>query len=458
MKIIICGAGQVGSNIARYLSEEGVDVTIIDRDPEVVAELSNKYDVSGVVGFASHPDILEKAGAKDAEMLIASTQYDEVNMVACQVAHSVFNVPKTAARIREQTYLDAAWADMFSREHVPIDIVISPEIEIAKTIANRLRVPGAFNLINLADGLVQLVSVICNAHCPLLNTPLKHLTTLFPHLEIQVVAIIRGDEKIIPDSSEQIYEGDEVYFITASKHLMRSLAAFGHTEPESRKIIIVGAGKIGIRLAQELKKTLPGITIKMIEINPRAAEHAANILGDVVVLNGDSLKEEMLQEANINVTETIITVTNNDESNILISLLGKQYGCERAIALVNNNEYIQLVSNLGIDAVINPKAITVSTILQYIRRGKIKSAYAVRDGFAEILEIEALDTSAIVHKAIADIDIPETMIIGAVIRRDEIIIPRPDTTIKHGDRVIILAAHDIIKDVEQMFSVRPEFF
>lgn len=459
MKVIVCGAGQVGSNIAAYLAEEGVDVTVIDSNPDIVADLTERLDVSGVVGYASHPNVLEQAGASDAEMIIASTQHDETNMVACQVAHSVFNVPKTVARVREQVYLDPAWAGMFAREHVPIDVVISPEVEVARAITSRMRVPGAFNIISLADGLVQLVSVICNEDCPLVNTPIKHLTNLFPNLEIQIVAIIRGEEKIIPDSSEHLEVGDEVYFVTASRHLTRSLAAFGHTEPESRKIIIVGAGKIGLRLAQDLRSTYPGVTIKIIELNEKAAQRAAEVLDDsIVVLQGDSLKEDILKEASIDVAETIITVTNSDEANILVSLLGKQYGCERAIALVNSTEYIQLVSNLGIDAVVNPKTITVSTILQHIRRGRIRSAFAVRDGFAEVLEIEALDTSGIINTELQDIDIPETMIFGAIVRKDEIIMPRPNTVIRTGDRVIILASHDNIKAVEQMFAVRPEFF
>lgn len=458
MKVIVCGAGQVGGNIAAYLSEEGNDVTIIDTSPVLIAELNDALEVTGLVGHASRPDVLQQAGARDADMIIAATQFDEVNMVACQVAHSIFHVPKKIARVREQAYLDPQWAELFGAEYMSIDAIISPEVEVARSVASRLKVPGAFNIIPLADGRAKLVSVVCKSECPLINTPLRHLSPLFPDLTIEIVAIIRGETKIIPKSMDEMKVGDEVYFVTATDHLQRAMACFGYQEPEARRILIVGGGKIGLKLAEEVRRLHPNMVIRLIESNREKALFAAEKLKDVVVIHGDGLSSEILDEGSISQTEAIITVTNHDETNVLISLLAKKHGCERAITIINNDAYMALVPALGVDAVVNPRSITVSTILQHIRKGRIKSAHALRDGFAEVLEVEALDTSAIVNIPLRELKKPENVIFGAIIRGDEVFIPKPDSVIKAHDRVIIVAAHAQVKKVEQMFTVRPEYF
>ncbi len=458
MKVIICGAGQVGANIAAYLSEEGAQVTLIDQDPDLIRQINETLDVTGIVGHASHPDVLEKAGAADAEMLIAATYSDEVNMVACQVAHSLFNVPMKIARVRAQSYLNKEWSGMYTRDHLPINVIISPEIEVAKAIANRIRVPGAFNIIPMADGLVQAVSVICKDNCPLINTPLKHLTPLFPDLTIEIVAIIRGDEKIIPDSSDEMRSGDEVYFVTSTEHLSRAMAAFGYDQTQTRRVLIVGGGKIGMRLVEDIQKNMKDISVRLVESNFDKAQKASEKLADVTVVHGDALNRAVLQEASVGTSESIIAVMNNDESNILVSMLAKKNGCERAITLINGKTFTPMLASFGLDAVVNPRAITVSTILQHIRRGRIKAAHSLRDGFAEILEVEALDTSAVVNTPIKDIKRPEGMIFGLIVRGGQILIPKPDSVIKPDDRVIILAAHGQVKKVESMFAVRPEYF
>jgi len=458
MKVVICGAGQVGSSIAAYLAEEGNSVTLIDQNAELIAQINETLDVSGIVGHASHPDVLERAGTADAEMLIAATYSDEVNMVACRIAHSIFKVPVKIARVRHQSYLDPKWASFFSRDHLPIDIVISPEIEVAKSIANRLRVPGAFNIIPMVDGRVQLVSVICKADCPLINTPLKHLSPLFPDLTIEIVAIVRGETKIIPKSSEIMHVGDEVYFLTSTEHLSRAMALFGYDAPQSRGVLIVGAGKIGQRLVEELQKDKKDISIRIIEADAARAQEVSEKYPNVTVLHGNALDREILLEAGVGSSEAMIAVMNQDENNILVSMLAKQQGCERAIALINGKTFMPLVATLGLDTIVNPRAITVSTILQHIRRGRIKAAHSLRDGFAEILEVEALDTSAVVNTPLSEIRKPEGMIFGLIVHGDEIIVPKPSTIIRPDDRVIILAAHDKVKSVEDMFAVRPEYF
>jgi len=458
MKVIVCGAGQVGSNIARYLASEGNNVTVIDQSAELIQKISDTLDVQAMVGFASHPNILEQAGAADADMIIAVTLADEVNMVACQVADSLFNVPTKIARVRHQSYLQPIWADLFSRDHLPIDVIISPEIEVARAVARRLEVPGAFDMIPLADGKVKVVGVVCGQNCPIINTPLRQLTGLFPDLNIEVVAIVRNDKPIIPSGDDQMLAGDEVYFVADSNHVTRAMAAFGHEEPAARRVIIIGGGNIGLCLAEEIEEKHPGVSARVIEVDRKRAQLVAQRLNRTMVLHGDGLDPEILEEANVRASETVVAVTNNDEGNILASLLAKRYGCERAITLINKTTYQPLVQPLGIDAVVSPRSITVSSILQHVRRGRIKSVHSLREGFAEVIEAEALETSSLVNQPLKEIRLPAGVIVGAIVRGNDVIIPRPSTVVKPNDRVIILAEVGQVKKVEKMFAVRLEFF
>ncbi|MEE8293430.1 MAG: Trk system potassium transporter TrkA, partial [Kiloniellales bacterium] len=255
MQVIICGAGQVGSNIARYLAaSEDADITVIDRSPQLIHKIVDSLDVKGLVGFASHPDVLERAGAADADMVIAVTYADEVNMVACQICHSLFDVPTKIARVRHQSYLDPMWANLFSRDHMPIDVIISPEIEVARAIARRLELPGAFEVIPLADGKVSLIGVHCTEECPILDTPLRQLTGLFPDMHIVVIGISRDGQGIVASGDDELRVGDNVYFVAETGHIPRAMPAFGHEETEARRVIIVGGGNIGLYLAQNVEK------------------------------------------------------------------------------------------------------------------------------------------------------------------------------------------------------------
>ncbi|MFM2042197.1 MAG: transport system, NAD-binding component [Pseudomonadota bacterium] len=458
MKVIVCGAGQVGSNIARYLASEGNNVTVIDQSAELIQKISDTLDVQAMVGFASHPNVLEAAGASDADMIIAVTLADEVNMVACQVADSLFNVPTKIARVRHQSYLQPIWADLFSRDHLPIDVIISPEIEVARAVARRLQVPGAFDMIPLADGKVRVVGVVCTANCPIINTPLRQLTGLFPDLNIEIVAIVRNEKPIIPSGDDQMLAGDEVYFVADTNHVARAMAAFGHEEPEARRVIIIGGGNIGLCLAEEIEAKHPGVSARIIEVDRKRAQFVAQRLTRTMVLHGDGLDPDILEEANVRASETVVAVSNNDEGNILSSLLAKRYGCERAITLINKTTYQPLVHPLGIDAVVSPRSITVSSILQHVRRGRIKAVHSLREGFAEVIEAEALETSTLVNQPLKDIRLPAGVIVGAIVRGDTVIIPRPSTVVKPNDRVIILAEVGQVRKVEKMFAVRLEFF
>lgn len=457
MKVIVCGAGQVGFNIARYLSSEN-DVTVIDQRPDLVGKISDQLDVQGIVGYASHPPVLERAGARECEMIIAVTQADEVNMVACQVAHSLFNVPTKIARIRNQSYLNPLWADLFSRDHLPIDVIISPEVEVARAIARRLHVPGAFDVIPLCDDKVRAAGVRLREDCPVINTPLRQLTTLFPDLHIVVFGILRGDRTIIPTSDDQMLPGDEVYFMAETDHLARALNVFGHSEKEARRVIIIGGGNIGLNLAEVLEEQFEGVSAKLIEMGRERAQYVAERLQRIRVLNGDGLDPEVLEEANVSSTETVVTVTDDDEVNILAGLLAKRYGCERAVVLINASTYTPLIGSLGIDVVVSPRAITVSTILQHIRRGRILSVNSVREGFGEVIVAEALETSSLVGKTLREAKLPDGVIVGSVVRGDEVIIARPNTVIQAKDRVVLFAATGTIRRVEKLFAVRLEYF
>ena len=457
MKVVICGAGQVGFNIARYLSLENNDVTVIDQSPELIGKINDSLDVQAFVGHASHPDALERAGTADADMLIAVTFTDEVNMVACQVAHSLFSVPMKIARVRHQSYLSPVWAGMFSRDNMPIDVIISPEVEVALAIRRRLTVPGTLDMIPLADDKVRVIGVRCTEACPIINTPLRQLTELFPELSIVVICIIRDDAPFIPSADDHMLEGDEVYFVADTQHVTRALAAFGHEEEEAHRIIIIGGGNIGMTLAQELEAET-GITVRLIEISKERARAVAEALPNTNIILGDALDSEILDEAGVATADTVVAVSDDDETNILASLLAKRYGVERAVTLINSTAYAPLITTLGIDVAVSPRTITVSTILQHVRRGRIRAVHSLADGFAEVIEAEAVETSPLAGNTLREIDLPADVIVGALVRDGKVIIPRADTMIESNDDVILLAAARSVKKVEKLFSVELEFF
>lgn len=458
MKVIVCGAGQVGSSIAKHLADEHNDVTVIDWSADLINRLGMTLDVQGIVGYASHPDVLDRAGAASADMVIAATMSDEVNMIACQVAHSLFDVPTKIARVRNQAYVNPMWRNMFSREHMPIDVIISPEQEVASAIMRRLEVPGAFETLPFADDLVRVMGVHILEDCPVIDTPLSQLTELFPDLHIRVLAIQRGERTIVPTASDQMLVGDDVYIITETAQSERSLAAFGHEETEARRVIIVGGGNVGLYVAQALEATGSNMNVKVIEELTERANEIAEQLNRTVVINGDALDIEILQEAGVDMADAVVTVANDDEVNILSSLLAKREGCARAITLINNPAYRPLMATLGVDVFIDPRATTVSTILQHVRRGRIRSLQALSVAEAEVIEAEALETSPVIGKPLRELDLPSGVIVGAIVRGDEVIIPRGNDIIATGDRAVIFVQPEHIRKVEQMFSVQLEYF
>lgn len=458
MRVIICGADQVGYAIASYLSKEDNDVTVIDDDADILAQIHNTMDVNTVTGKPSDPNILNAAGANESDMIIAVTDNDEVNMVACQVSHSLFGVPKKIARIRRQSYLDPSWSNLFSRAHMPIDVIISPEILIAQDVVQRLATPGTTSSVQLADGKAHLISVLCLEDCPVLNTQFAQLNKLFSDLSFSIVSISRGGKHIIPDADDMLEVGDEVHIVLDTRHLRRVMAAFGHLEKEARKIVLSGGGNIGFSLIKKLQEEVPGLQLKVIESCPDRAEFLSEQLENIIILHGNTLEREIMNEASVANAETYIAIMNDDESNILGSLLAKQYGCERAITLVSNNAYYPLVGPLGIDVMVSPKSIIVAQIMQHVRRGRIKKIHTIHDGDSEIMEIEVSESSGVVNKVVRDIDFPVGAVIGMIIRDEKVIVPDPEIEIQPGDHLIILASRKTARAVEKMFSVHVDLF
>jgi trk system potassium uptake protein TrkA len=370
----------------------------------------------------------------------------------------LFGIPKKIARIREQAYLQPAWSNLFSRAHMPIDVIISPEVVIANDIFQRLAVPGTTYVATLADGAAHLVGVICGKDCPVINTPLNQLSSLFPNLVFKVVAVLRNNKPIIPGGNEQLAAGDEAFFVVDTRHLKRVMAAFGHEEKEARRIVIAGGGNIGFGLAKLLLQKGRGIQIKMIEKSPERARFLSENLENIIVLQGSSLDKDILEDAAIDSAETFVAVTNDDESNILGSLLAKQHGCKNVVTLVNNTVYSSLVGPLGVDAIVSPRATIVATIMQHVRRGRIKGLYNLREGFAELIEAEISESTSIANKEIADLELPQDVLIAAIVRDNAVLLPDDQLTIRAGDHVIILTSQAQTKNVEKMFSVQVDLF
>lgn len=459
MKVLICGGGRVGFAIAGYLARENNHVVVIDRSEAVIRKIGESMEVTTVTGNAAHPDVLKTAGIEDAEMLIAVTGLDEVNMMACQVAASLFNTPKKIARVRAPSFLDPAWANLFSRQHLPIDLVISPENEVAQDIVRRLSVPGTTTDIPMADGQVYLIGVICRADCPVLDTPIRQFDQLFPDFDFRTLLIIRGNQPIMADPDQQFLKGDEVYMLVRRDQVHDVVETmFGLDQHQARHLVIFGGGNIGVRLTQILNKTARGTQIKLIEKDPARAAIVNDMLPRELVICGDGLETAILEEAGVAEAETFIAVTNNDEANVLGSLLAKQVGSARVITLVNNSAYNALMTPLGIDAIVNPKTITVSSILQYIRRGRIRAIHSLRDGAAELIDAEVSNTCTIANTTIGELTLPEGVLLGAIVKKTGVFMAKPDLSIEPGDRVILLARQGCIEKAEGLFSFRIDLF
>lgn len=458
MRVIICGAGQVGYGIAEQLSQENHDVTVIDINVKLIETIRDNLDVRGLVGHGSHPDVLAAAGAADAEMLIAVTFSDETNMVACQVAHSIFNIPTKIARVRAQSYLDPKYQDLFLRENLPIDVVISPEVEVGEMVLRRIALPGAMDVLNFCDDQVVALAVECLEDCPVINTPLHQLSDLFPDLNTTVVAVVRGKEIFVAHSDTQLLVGDIAYLIAARDQVRRALGLFGHDEQEANRIVIAGGGNIGLYVARAIERRRHRAKLKIIEVDKERALAISDQLHHTLILNGSALDTTVLKEADVDNADLMVTLTNQDQVNILSAIMAKRLGCKANLVLLNNATFEEFTRSMGIDATIDPHGSTVSKILQQMRRGRIRSVHSIANGRAEIIETQAMQTSPLIRRPLSQLELPDGIRIGAVYRDNTYICPSGDLQIHSGDRVVLFAMADAVRDVEQMFRVSFEYF
>ncbi len=460
MNIIICGAGRVGFTIAKLLSEQGHSITVIDQSSEDIQKINDSLDVKAIVGKATYPSILEKANATETDMIIAVTRNDEINMLICQIAFSIFKIPKKIARIRSQDYLNPRFTRVYNKENLPIDVIISPELEIAKSIQRKLEAPGALDNVPFADNQIRLLEILIKNDCKSINIKFNELTKKNPKLEANIVGISRDDKFFIPKKTDSVKENDKIYVIINSSQMKETLEAFGHNEKISKKILIIGGGNIGYNLAKNLEETLESVRVKIVEKNKERAEFLATQLNNTIVINGNALDEEVLIEANLNESETVLALTNDDEDNLMVSVLVEKFAKDqkeidekRTMALINKPNYSLLQSSLKIDDLIDPRMNTVSSILKHVHKGTIENAYTISNGEYEVIEAEIIESSELLSKELKNLNLPEEIRVGAVLRDKKVIIPRSAFTFRKDDRVVFIAKKDSISFVENIFRL-----
>lgn len=458
MRVIICGAGQVGWQIARQLAGEQNDVTVVDSNPDLVRRATETLDVKGITGFASFPDVLDRAGARDADMIIAATHSDEVNMVTCQVAHSIFSVPRKIARLRAQSYLDAIYSDLYRTGHLPIDVVISPEREVAEAALQRLGAPAAFDTERFMGGRAQLLGLQLDEDCPVLNTPLRQLNELFSSLRAIVMGVRRNDRLFAPEAEDQLFAGDQIYVFSHAEDVNRTLEIFGKTTKKQERLVIIGGGNVGLAVARALEARTDRLRTKIIERNRSRAEQAADSLERTIVLHGDGLDMDMLIEAAVDRADAVLVVTDDDKTNLLAAVRAKQAGCRLCIALVNDPTLASLMAPLDIDAYINPRATTVSSILRHVRHGRVRAIHSIGDAEAEVIEAQVLGTSPLAGRLVREVDFPEGVLVGAVLKGDKVVKPSGDLRIEAGDTIALFAMAKDVPEVERLLQVSIDFF
>ena len=457
MKIVILGAGQVGTSMAEILSLEANDITLIDHNANQLEGLEDRLDIRTIVGNGPHPGILKQAGIEDADLLLAVTDQDEVNMAACQIAHSLYRTPKKIARIRATEYL--THPEIFCNESIPIDFIISPEQIITQQILALIENPGALQVVEFAGGRIQLVGVRAYFGGPLVGHELRDLRKHLPMINTRVAAVYRRDRPIIPLGETIIEPDDEVFFIAAKAHIREVISELRNVETPGRRVILAGAGNIGLRLARTLEDN--GYRVKLIERNHDRIREVADLLEDTVVLHGDAADQELLWQENIDQTEVFCALTNADEANILSGMLAKRLGAKHAIALVTRSAYVDLIESSVLDVAISPQLATVGTLLTHIRRGDMAAVHSLRRGAAEAIEAIAHGdpaTSQVVGRRIDQISLPPGTTLSALVRGDDVIIAKGSTVIEAEDHVIIFVIDkQRIPEVERLFQVAATF-
>lgn len=461
MHIIICGGGGVGSSIAHQLTMENNDVTVIDFNPDVITEITEHLDVRGVIGFPSYPSILEEAGIREADALIAVTRSDEINMVICQVAYSLFKVPLRIARIRSTDYLQPEWQMLYRHDHIPIDHIISPEQEVARTIYDRLRVPGAVDTISLAGDDLLAIGLRCAEGSDISGQRLSYIREVCGEHNSALLGAVRHGTFILPQRHEFVEQGDILYIVCRRQNISEVMPLFGHENRRARDVVIVGAGNIGMFLVKYLESDAQKTRIRIIEKNRKRADFAASQLSSshTTVLHGDAMSEAIIRDAGIAVAGHVVCVTEDDKVNIMVSFLAKKLGCRRTASIINHPRSVApVLEDTGIDIIVNPREITVSSILRYIRTGKVLSIRSMCFGKVELLEIVADERSPVTGKGIKNLALPHGTVIAALSRNGTLIQPEDDTVIHAGDLLTVLCEADSVHKTESIFSRRKELY
>lgn len=452
MKIIILGAGQVGSSVAANLVSEANDITVVDTNPKCLTNLSEKYDLRTIVGIASHPSVLEQAGAKDADMILAVTNSDEINMIACQVAYTLFHTPTKIARVRETEYLSKT--ALFAQEALPVDVLISPEQLVTEHLERLISYPRALQVLEFADGKVQMVAIRASYSGPLVGHQAGNIGKYLPELDYRIVILFRHGKPIIPDGKTVIEPDDELFFIGSPKHMRALLQSLRSTKRQVKRIMLAGGGNIGMRLAMKLDRHYQ---VKMIEMDFERAQVAAEQLKNTIVLHGDATNEELLIEENIDDTDIFCALTDADEANIISSMLAKRLGARKVMALINRAGYVDLVQSNVIDIAISPQQATIGTILAHIRKGDVVAVHSLRRGAAEAIEAIAhgnKNSSNVVGRKIEEIQLPPGTSIGAIVRGEDVLLAHHNTVIEAEDHVILLVADKKqVPEIERLFQV-----
>jgi len=453
MNIIICGAGMVGFSISKQLQSQGHSVTVIDQSSEDIKKINETQDVKGIVGRATLPSVLENAGAKDSDMIIAVTRNDETNMIVCQLASSLFNIPKKIARIRSQEFLEGKWSKLYNKSNIPIDVIISPEREVAKSLHRKLEAPGALDNVPFVKDKVKLLEILIEKKCPIANMPLKDITKKFPEFKAYIFGAERKESFVYLKKNDQMKVGDKVYVVVSTEQINKLLSVFGHNEKLAQKILIIGGGNIGLHLAK-LLETTEGLRTKIIEKDKVRAEQIAGELSSSIVICGDALDEKILKEVNIEEIETVFALTNDDEDNIMACVLAEKHPpAKRTIAIINKHNYNLLQESLKIDDLVDPRMTTVSTIMKHVHMGTIDTVYSLLDGQYEFLEAKILESSDLVNKSIKDSNLPDGVRIGAIVRKNKVMVPKSSSVFEKEDVVVVLSKREELKEVEDIFKI-----
>jgi trk system potassium uptake protein TrkA len=452
MKIIIVGAGEVGYHIAQKLSEENQDVFLIDKDPEKIRRITENLDVQALLGSGTSPELLKTSGIKEAEMLVAATDSDEVNLIACLLARNMNPYILKVARVRNREYLKEK--ELFSQDLLGVDQIINPESVMVETIRNLMMVPGASDVVHFVDGRVKLIGITIKPDSPFAGRQLVSFKGM--EGKVLVGAIVRGEQVFIPHGEDTIRSNDLVYLVVRSDEMPHQFGFFNLENSETRRVIVVGAGETGSALASALDETK--MNVKILDKDAHKCAVLAEKLEKVIVIHGDGTDKNLLQEENIGDVDFLVAVTGDEESNVLISLLAKGLGAKKTITRINKLSYIPLVSAIGIDTVVSSRLSAIRAILQYIRRGRIISVAPLKGEHAEAIEAEALETSDIVNIPLSKVKFPKGALVGAIVRGDEIIIPRGESVIKPKDRLIILTVQKVLPKLEKLLTVKLDYF